>query len=144
MVNVEYMVAYSQVLEILKYIPKEDYNKIPQNMIKVFQNNCYQKSDFKYNPEKTLQEQNVTETARTIIALLVRDFWATAEQREKIINFQKQERLKQRNINDIFKKREIISQSIKQNKYNENLPAIIKKDNIFIKIKNFLKKIFGK
>ena len=27
MVSAEYMVAYSEVLEILKYIPKRDYDK---------------------------------------------------------------------------------------------------------------------
>lgn len=30
MVNNKYGVAYSEVLEILKYIPIEDYNKIPK------------------------------------------------------------------------------------------------------------------
>ena len=30
MVDNKYAVAYSEVLEILKYIPIEDYNKIPE------------------------------------------------------------------------------------------------------------------
>lgn len=142
MVSVEYMVSYSQILEILKYIPKEDYNKIPKNMIELFENNCYKESKFKYNPEKTLQEQNVTNTTKTIIAILFRDYWATAEQREKIKNVQEQERLKQKDINDIFKKPKIINESIEQNTDIENLPAVIEKENIFTKIKNFIKSIF--
>ena len=32
MVNIEYANAYSEVLEILKYIPVEDYKKIPRRM----------------------------------------------------------------------------------------------------------------
>lgn len=142
MVSVEYMVSYSQILEILKYIPKEDYNKIPKNIIELFENNCYKESKFKYNPEKTLQDQNVTNTTKTIIAILFRDYWATAEQREKIKNVQEQERLKQKDINDIFKKPKIINEQIEQNTAIENLPAIVKKENIFIKIKNFFKGIF--
>lgn len=142
MVSVEYMVSYSQILEILKYISKEDYNKIPKNMIELFENNCYKESKFKYNPKKTLQEQNVTNTTKTIIAILFRDYWATAEQREKIKNVQEQERLKQKDINDIFKKPKIINEPIEQNTDIENLPAIIEKENIFTKIKNFIKSIF--
>lgn len=36
MISMEYANAYTEVLEILKFIPKTDYNKIPQDMIKVF------------------------------------------------------------------------------------------------------------
>ena len=54
MVSVEYMVSYSQILEILKYISKEDYNKIPKNIIELFEDNCYRKNTarskcYKYN-----------------------------------------------------------------------------------------------
>lgn len=143
MVNVEYMVSYSQILEILKYISKEDYDKIPKDMIELFENNCYQKSNFKYDPEKTLQEQNVTQTTKTIIAILFRDYWATEEQREKIIKVQEQERLSHTDVNDIFKRNKGTTEIKKQpNPVNENLPAIVKQDTIFSKIKNFFKKLF--
>ena len=39
MISMEYANAYTEVLEILKFIPKTDYNKIPQDMIKVFSDN---------------------------------------------------------------------------------------------------------
>ena len=144
MVSVEYMVSYSQILEILKYIPKEDYNKIPKNMIELFKNNCYKESKFKYNPEKTLQEQNVTNTTKIIIAMLFRDYWSTAEQREKIKNIQEQERLKFKDINDIFKKPIVTDKAPEQDIVPENLPAIVEKESVFKKIKNFFKNIFGK
>ena len=43
MVNVEYANAYSEVLEILKFISKEDYNKIPANKIELFKLNSNKK-----------------------------------------------------------------------------------------------------
>ena len=146
MVSVEYMVSYSQILEILKYIPKEDYNKIPKNMIELFENNCYKESKFKYNPKKTLQEQNVTETTKIIIALLYRDHWSTEEQREKIKKFQEQERLKQVDVNDIFKrnKQKIITDNIEEYNVSENLPIVVEKDNIFKRIINKIRRIFNK
>ena len=84
MVITEYKIAYSQVLEILKHISVDEYNKIPQNMVQMFKTNASDENYFVYNSNKTLQEQNVSETARTIIAILFRDYWATNEQKEKI------------------------------------------------------------
>ena len=37
MVDNKYAVAYSEILEILKHIPIEDYNKIPKNEIELFE-----------------------------------------------------------------------------------------------------------
>ena len=59
----QYAIAYSEVLEILKYISKEDYNKIPQEKLNVFKTNASKDYKFKYNPEKTLDEQNVSKKA---------------------------------------------------------------------------------
>ena len=40
MIDIEYANAYSEVLEILKYIPIKDYNKIPKNIIELFEKNA--------------------------------------------------------------------------------------------------------
>ena len=84
MVDIKYANAYSEVLEILKYLTQEDYEKIPKEKIEVFETNMNKDYAFNYNPDKTLQEQNVSETARTIIAILFRDYWATEEQRKNV------------------------------------------------------------
>ena len=57
MVSVEYANAYSEVLEILKFISKEDYEKIPANKIELFKLNSNKYYEFTYDPEKTLDEQ---------------------------------------------------------------------------------------
>lgn len=38
MVKAEYANAYKEVLDILKYVSKEDLNKIPTKKLKCFQN----------------------------------------------------------------------------------------------------------
>ena len=86
MVSVEYANAYSEVLEILKYISKEDYEKIPNSKIELFETNHNKEYIFKYNPNKTLDEQDVSKIAKAIIAILFRDYWATEIQKEKIEN----------------------------------------------------------
>ena len=93
MVSAEYANAYSEVLEILKYISKEDYEKIPNSKIELFETNHNKEYIFKYNPNKTLDEQNVSKTAQAIIAILFRDSWATEIQKEKIIAKQNYDRM---------------------------------------------------
>lgn len=94
MIDIKYANAYREVLEILKYIPAEDYDKIPKNKIELFQTNANSDYSFDYYPSKTLEEQEVSEIAQGIIAILFRDYWATEKQREKIILKQKYDRTK--------------------------------------------------
>lgn len=94
MVDIEYANAYSEVLEILKYIPINDYNKIPKNKIELYKTLQNKEYVFIYNPNKTLEEQNASKITRAIIALLFRDYWASDEQRIKIKKVQNNERIK--------------------------------------------------
>ena len=107
MLTDEYKIAYSEVLEILKHVDKKDINKIPVDMLNMFKKNASNENKFNYDPNKTLQEQNVSEVTRIIIAILFRDFWATLEQKEKIISVQNTKRKKNNeekySNNDIFK-----------------------------------------
>ena len=115
MIDIEYANAYSEVLEILKYIPIKDYNKIPKNKIELFEKNANDEHGFIYNPNKTLEEQNVTKRAKAIIAILFRDYWANEIQREKIIKKQNYDRIKLEeekrqnyNPNNIFKNNQLL------------------------------------
>ena len=138
MVNIEYANAYSEVLGILKFLVQEDYEKIPKEKINLFETNANKDYVFEYDPEKSLQEQNVSQIARTIIAILFRDYWATDEQRNKIIAFQNNKRLQ---IEE--EKRQKYHMEIFQNNNNstteainepvENLQVVEYKENIFKK-----------
>lgn len=147
MVNAEYANAYSEVLDILKFISKEDYEKIPTNKIELFKINSNKEYEFTYDPKKTLDEQNVSKIAKAIIAILFRDYWATEVQREKIIRKQKNDRLileeQKKSLYDtenIFRKRNICSKTEEKEEVTE---MVVYKANfitrVFNKIKNFLK-----
>lgn len=107
--NTEYGVAYKEVLEILKYLPKEDYKKIPKSDIKLFETKASKDYYFNYNPDKTLDEQKVSKLAKGIMANLIRDYLVNKKQKEKIISVQKfyrekleMEKRKKYNTEDIF------------------------------------------
>lgn len=143
MVATEYKIAYGEVLEILKYISKEEFNKIPHNMVEMFRENASNENKFVYNPNKTLQEQDVSEIARTIIAILFRDYWATETQREKILAKQNYDREKIKeeiyNTNNIFQKHDT---NQKQNSMTNEVAMVEYKESIFTKIKNWFKRNF--
>ena len=145
-----YPKAYKEVLEIIKYLPKEEYERIPKEKIEFFEQNCDIDYNFVFDISKTLEEQEFLRETNAIIVTLFRDYFASDTQKEKlerilISNEQKyQEELRQTyNPNDIFKKQEKVYQE--QNK-NENLQMVeVKEENIlqkvFYKIINWIKKL---
>lgn len=146
MVSLEYADAYSEVLEILNHISQGDYNKIPKEKITFFEINKNKENNFEYDMKKTLNEQNISKIAKTIIAILFRDYWATDTQKAKIRAKEKYDRLKnyeKYNKKDIFKKNEK-NEELREKKVENNLPIEIKKENAFQKIIGFLKKIIKK
>lgn len=148
MVDSKYSIAYSEVLEILKYISIEDYNKIPKNKIDLFKANSNNNYTFNYDPNKTLDEQNVSKIAKCIIAILFRDYWATEIQKEKIIakqNYDRQrleeEKKEKYSPNNLFNN----NSANNYDKAKQEQALVIKKDEIWYKkIYLFLKKLLKK
>ena len=156
MADIQYANAYTEVLDILRYISKEDYEKIPKSKIKIFEENSNKNYSFKYDVDKTLEEQNVSEIAKMIIAILCRDYWTTNEQRYIIIKKQREAREEQeRQIRErIEQNRKIKEDSLKVIDVSSDLDLdldysrgtnleIYKEENIFKKIISKIKEIFG-
>ena len=49
-----YPKAYKEVLEIIKYLPKEEYERIPKEKIEFFEKNCDKEYNFIFDISKTL------------------------------------------------------------------------------------------
>lgn len=156
MADIQYANAYTEVLDILKYISKEDYEKIPKSKIKVFEENCNKNYNFTYDENKTLDEQNVSEITKVIIAILFRDYWATKEQRYIIIK--KQQEIKDQKQKELMAKFEqnknISEKDLKKVNVASDLDIDIdyargtnletyKEENIFKRIIIKIREIFG-
>ena len=156
MVDIQYANAYTEVLDILKHISKEDYEKIPKSKIKVFEENCNKNYNFTYDENKTLDEQNVSEITKVIIAILFRDYWATKEQRYIIIK--KQQEIKDQKQKELMAKFEqnknISEKDLKKVNVASDLDIDIdyargtnletyKEENIFKRIISKIREIFG-
>lgn len=102
--------AYKEILELLKYMPKEDVEKIPKEMIYTFKVKMDKEHQFEIDTKKPLEEQNFLEETKDILANIFRDYWATPKQREKILAREKiekqqleEEKRKKYNPDNIFK-----------------------------------------
>lgn len=143
MLDLEYGNAYKEVLEILKHISQEDYDKIPEEKVAFFERNSNKNYAFKYDINKTLDEQNVSKKAKIIIAILFRDYWATDEQREKIKvkeqhdrQIKEQEIQNKNNLDNNLKNENITSDNNKITLYKKTLiKTIISKIMNWIKLK---------
>lgn len=151
MVKEDYANACAEVIRILDYIPYKEYKKIPKDVILHYEKNASKGCDFEYDIKCSLDEQNVSKTAKTIIAILFRDYWATLEQKNKILNYEKYEAIKEENIkkekynsNDIFKNN--YKRIISENNDNNQEIALVNISNIkwYEKIWKIIKDCFRK
>ena len=146
MITKEYAMAYREVIEILKYVPDEDVNKIPKEKITFYKTNMDKEYEYKLDMDKEFKEQEMSDITKAILANIFRDYWATPYQKERIeakekLDLEKieEEKREKYNPDDIFKnkkKKEILE--------NTNLPAQIIKETFFKKLINFIKGLFNK
>ena len=152
MIDLEYKIACTEVLEILKYISKEDYDKIPKDIIEAMEKNKEKEHKFKYNIRKPFNDQNITKKSKTILAIFFRDYWATEKQREMILLKEKSDREKAEqskrekyNPDDIFKNNTIDKEESTDEIKDENVQMIEdKEENIISRIINKIRSFFGK
>lgn len=149
MINSTYAKAYTEVLEIIKYFPEEEYSKIPIEKIEFYKNNMDKDYIFTINPDIDLAEQNISQEANAIIVNLFREYYATEEQKVKIkeildLNQKKEEQEKREKYNpdDIFKKvNKQKTNTVKIQESNSNTALIEYKESFFTKFKNFIFRI---
>ena len=92
MTKIEYSNAYTEVLEILKYVKKEDYEKIPKEIINIFKKQSNKNYNFKFDITKKINDQEILYKTKIILAILFRDYWATDRQKEIILSKEKFDR----------------------------------------------------
>ena len=136
-----YPKAYKEVVEILKYVPKESIDKIPQTMIDTFKAKMDNTYIFSIDIDKSFEEQKLLEETKAILANIFRDYWATPYQKERIQAKERYDKEKCNKYNsDIFKPKDNNNSKDTNNKIN--LPIEVKKGRFFEKIINFFKRFF--
>lgn len=113
MTNITYNMAYAEVLEILKYLPKSELKKIPKEEIKFLENNIDKNYKFVLDPEKALEEQNISRKANAILVVYFKKYFINDYQKQK--------------LNEILTRNQQIVENEARKKYNPK--DIFRKNN---------------
>ena len=145
--NINYKIAMSEVLYYLNGIKKEDVEKIPKKLIDFFNENSFKEYECQFDYTRPLKELNLSKESKGLIAMICLNYWCeTKEQKNIFINKLNQNELKYQeelrkkyNQNSLFKN--VSTKKIKDE--NKQETALVEyKENIFIKLKNCILKIF--
>lgn len=143
----EYARSYTEILEIVKYIPDDFLRKIPRSTIERYYKDSDKNYNFSYDVKKTLESQKVSHLTQILLANLYIDYWASEEERNKINSYDKkslaekeQEKRKVYNPNEVFNQQNVRNNKIKD---EESMIPVKSKgffEKIIDKIKIFIKR----
>ena len=151
----EDVVAYSQIIEILQYISDSDYYKIPKKERDFYFEHSDPKYYFNYDPSKSLEENDVSDKTKKILAYLFKEYWATESQKEKIESYNRVyyakiegEKKQKYSVDNIFgnvpKYQEQVQKADAEEIKEESKELLVIKENIFTKVIKRIKEIFSK
>ena len=148
MANNNISVAYTQLNEILKYIPTEDFKKIPIELIEKIRTNANKEYKFEYNPHESLENQGILQDTKSMISMLYREYWATEEEKNNI----KIREQKQLLLNDLYARKKYNPDNLfknKEEKYEEettieNYQLLVKHNSLLERIIKMFKNLFKK
>ena len=86
-----YKNSLSEVYEILQYLEEKSYNKIPNKILKMIENNRNKQYEFFLDRTIPLKEQIILEETKQILFEIYRDYLASPEIKSKILEYQRQE-----------------------------------------------------
>ena len=148
MVNqTKYVNAYTEVYEILSCLNNEEYLKIPEELIEIFEENRNLEYEYEINDEQDLSKQPMLKESKAILLNLFRDYLATPEQNQKIKQWLQADRVYLENQKQKQYNNNVFENNKKYEKINNEesktiLPVVIKKQSIFYRIINKLKSFF--
>ena len=144
--NEDYSKAYSEVLEVLRYIPKVDLVKIPKDEMMFYIKNMDNKHNYKYNFNKPFEDQKLMRLSKIIISNIYIKY--LAKNKEELLENERKEILKLDeenrkiyNTDNIFRNKYLNIQEEDTNNENNSL-IVIEKQGFFRKIIDKIRRLF--
>lgn len=134
-----FAMACTEVLEILKCLPQDEYEKIPEYEIELLESQKDQSYKFSIDKSLQLQEISISKRANAIIVILWEKYFASQNEKEKLYsilkqNYQIEEERKKGQYDNIFKEKK---------KENTSLMSV-REEKWYEKVYKFCKKIMNK
>lgn len=132
--------AYSEVYQIIQYLPENEYIRIPKEKIKFLEENMDKNVEKICTITTSMEQIKLSEEAKIIFLNLFYNYIANDTQKRKLKKII--ENKQKENLADLYNKIFTNTQNKKEN-INKD-PIIIKKENIFNRIKNVIIKLKNK
>ena len=142
----KYKNAFTETNIILKHLNKNDYNKIPKDVIVAIENNQNENYMFKLNSDLDLSKQELLPETRALLFNIFRDYFTTDSQKERMKKHQQKERerineIKQEKYpSNIFSNKQIVEDNGASQKANCSL-VCQKRASVISKIIDKIKRI---
>ena len=112
--NPIYTKAYTEVNCLLQYLPQSYLDKLPKKLMELIRDQADTQYNIYIDTNKSLLEQNFSDKAIALIAVLKYNYWSTDEEKqqlEKIFyeneNAYQEELLEKYNPDNIFKRKKL-------------------------------------
>ena len=136
--------AYTEIGCLLKYFPDSFIEKLPNKLLEIISMRADRKYLIDVDTDKSINEQNISNKTKKILAVLTYNYWSSETGKRDIIEHlnenekEYQEKLREKyNPDNIFKNKASKVETV------ENSVAMIEyKESIFIKLKNWFKRTF--
>lgn len=142
----KYKNAFTETNIILKHLNKNDYNKIPKDVIVAIENNQNENYMFKLNSDLDLSKHELLPETRALLFNIFRDYFTTDSQKERMKKHQQKERerineIKQEKYpSNIFSNKQIVEDNGASQKENCSL-VCQKRASVISKIIDKIKRI---
>ena len=144
MVNIEFSEGISETLDILNHMDKLYTDKIPRRFKEFLENNKSVNYISNLDHSKKINEMNLKEKAKDILATIYINYWCNPQQKADYNDLLKQnerkyqDKLREKyNTDNIFKNQNNVSNEV----VNNNVDMVKYKESTFRKIINKIKNI---
>lgn len=144
MVSVEYSIAISEVLDILKNTNEKDVNKISPEFMSFLKDNASKEYISKFDYTNSIESLELSEKAIGILSVINSKFWCTPEQKEDFdIILNNNENKYQSELREKYNPDNLFKNKVSQIETVENSVDMVEyKESIFKRFINKLKSIF--
>ncbi len=140
----EYRIALSEVNAILKLSSIEVIHNVPYKLRKYIVQNMDKTFKANIDMSKNLENQDISNKAKNILALIYRDYLVSNEEKNKlIINEKQMQTERQKQIRELYNPDNIFKKKHEINEQQESTAmVVVKEKNIFTKILHKIKSFF--
>lgn len=140
----EIIQTYTEIGCLLKYFPNSFIEKLPNKLLEIISSKADRKYLIDVDTDKSINEQNISNKTKMILAVLTYNYWSNEKQKDIIKKkLYDNEEIYQRNLTEKYNSDNLFKNKKTKVETVENSVAMIEyKESIFTKIKNWFKRTF--